>query len=165
MHDIHLQIYRPSSSAISQTVVNILQYKISSSFLTLLNITYKISRVWGFFLFGRLTKLCKFFKTILRDWEKNGHIYHSKWLAYSAFESKTTFKRYTCIAEVLMHTDISICFILKSLKIRRKNFYKIPIWKVLSHYWYFFRSSWNLYAKFFKHWNVLLVLSDRQLSS
>lgn len=29
-----------------------------------------------------------------------------------AFESKATSKNYTCIAEVLMTTDISICFIL-----------------------------------------------------
>lgn len=44
MHDIHLQIFRPSS-AISRTVVNILQYEIIYSFIALLNITYEISRV------------------------------------------------------------------------------------------------------------------------
>lgn len=55
------------SSAISHTVVNILQYKISYSFIALLNITNEISKVWGFFLFRRLAKLCGFFKTILRD--------------------------------------------------------------------------------------------------
>lgn len=121
MHDIHLQIFRPSS-AISRTVVNILQYEIIYSFIALLNITYEISRVGGFFLFRWLAKLCELLNTILKDWEKNGHIYHCKCLAYSAFESKTTFKRYTYIAEVLMPTDISICFILMSLKIRLKNF-------------------------------------------
>lgn len=54
------------------------------------------------------------FKIIIRNLGKIAVFYYSKCLPYSAFESKTTFKNYKCIAEVLITRDVSICFMLVS---------------------------------------------------
>lgn len=71
-----------------------------------------------FFSFEGLQYCANIVKTILRYLGKKAVFYYTKCLPYSAFESTATFKKYTCVAEVLMTTGISICFILTSLKVR-----------------------------------------------
>lgn len=57
------------------------------------------------------------FKTVIRNLGKVAVFYYSKCIPYSAFESKTTFKNYKRVTEVLITRDIPICFILVSPKV------------------------------------------------